>query len=299
MGFVEGVAEGFKDSQAALQSSVSTTAGVFGEEEEEVPKEKKKKKGFDFLQWIFGWILDPITAIIEGIISIVKFVINSIKFCINLKWCIKWYIFYMIGTILYLPLALLFMFFGLQSIEKRIWKAKNELHNLIVCYTGYSIIGYSDEIRDGCFFETIKPRKCPKTGIPINSGLSDILAEFMRGMFSFTYIGVVTALSFLFFFVWFFYYFAKPLMVRLYTFIMSSTKQTAEKVSGSLNEKKDKTVDLPKNITNLPTNIIENKASSSGLLNKLNPASLVSKAEEVGKSETETLDPNNLMKAVI
>jgi hypothetical protein len=281
-----GLVESFAESQAALQAS---TTGIFGEEEKEVPDEnkKKKKKGFDFLQLIFGWILDPITAIIDGIISIVKFVINSIKFCINLPWCFKWYIFYMIGTILYLPLALLFMFFGLQSIEKRIWKAKNELHDLIVCYTGYSIISYSDQIRDGCFFETIKKRKCPKAGIPINSGLSDILAEFMRGMFSFSYIGVVTALSVLFFFVWFFYYFAKPLMVRLYTFIMSYMKPKPEKGSESLNEKKDNAsvnttvTDLQKNISEttnilpLPTKIKKNKTPNYEIFNGLNASSIV------------------------
>ena len=160
----------------------------------------------------------------------------------------------MIGTILYLPLALLFMFFGLQKIEKKIWKAKKQLHDLIVCYTGYSIIGYSDEIRDGCFFETIKKRKCPAANMP-NAGLSDILAEFMRGMFSFSYIGVVTALFFFFFFVWFIYYFVKPWFVRFYAFIMSYTKQIA-------------TNSIKKNISNtantVSTKIMENKTPSSG-----------------------------------
>ena len=259
-GYKEGFKEGYKEDQAALQASVSSTAGVFGDDEEEVPDQnkKKKKKGFDFLQWIFGWIIDPITAIIEGIISLVKFVINSIKFCINLPWCFKWYLFYMIGTILYLPLALLFMFFGLQKIEKKIWKAKNDLHNLIVCYTGYSIISYSDEIRDGCFFETIKKRKCPKASMP-NAGLSEIFAELFDGLFSFSYIAVVTSLSFFLFILLFIYYFVKPLMVRLYTFLISSAKQTEEP-------------DIPKNVSEAIKNIKKlssSPASSSNLLSKL------------------------------
>lgn len=287
---------GFADSQATLQASTANTAGIFGDDDEPDPDEKpKKKKGFDFLQWLFGWILDPITAIIEGIINLVKFVINAIKFCINLNWCIKWYIFYMIGTILYLPLALLFMFFGLQKIEKKIWKAKKQLHDLIVCYTGYSIIGYSDEIRDGCFFETIKPRKCPAANMP-NIGLSDILAEFMKGMFSFTYIGVVTALSFFFFFIWFIYYFLKPFMVQFYSFIMSSTKSKMETAKNAFSEGKknisetatkfEKQVsDTAKNVSNTAENLsktmVENqKAASSGFINQLNPPSLFPKKVE-------------------
>jgi len=225
---------GFAEQQKKLESS-SSNAKVGGDDEEEVPDQNEDSEdsgGGGFLEWIFGWIIDPITAIINGVISIVKFVINAIKFCVNLRWCIKWYIFYMIGTILYLPLALLFMVFGLQKIEKKIWKAKDKMHNLIVCLTGYSIISYSDEIRDGCFFEEIKPRKCPITNMP-NAGLSDILAEFMRGMFSFSYIGVVTSLSFLFFFGWIFYYFVKPLLVRLYALIMNYIKNSPAMTSAT------------------------------------------------------------------
>jgi len=214
---------GFADEQAKLQANTSNVK-IGGDDEDAVPDEDEEKKGgFDFLQWIFGWILDPITAIIKGVIGIVKFVVNAIKFCVNLPWCIKWYIFYMIGTILYLPLALLFMFFGLQKIEKKIWKTKKKFHDLIVCYTGYSIIGYSDEIRDGCFFETIKPRICPNANMP-NAGFSDFLEELFKGLFSLSYIGVVTALSFLFFCIWFIYYFVKPIMVKIYAFMIGFIK---------------------------------------------------------------------------
>ena len=268
----------FSVSQAVLQSSTSNVK-LGGDEDEEVPDENEEKKGgFDFLQWLFGWILDPITAIINGIIGIVKFVINAIKFCINLPWCIKWYIFYMIGTILYLPLALLFMFFGLQKIEKKMWRAKKRLHDFIVCYTGYSVIGYSDEIRDGCFFEEIKPRKCPNANMP-NPGFFDFFAELFKGLFSFSYIGVVTALSFLFFFIWFIYYFVKPWFVRLYNFLMSYTKQKVEQASKSLSNMKDnasaKVSDMKNQIsekvsdlkTNVSTKILNNLQPSSGFLN--------------------------------
>jgi hypothetical protein len=225
---------GFSQQQAKLQESTQN-AKIGGDEEEEVPdqNEEKEEKEFDFLQWLFGWILDPITAIIEGIISIVKFVINSIKFCINLPWCIKWYIFYMIGTILYLPLALLFMFFGLQKIEKKIWKARDQLHDLIVCYSGYSIIRYSDEIRDGCFFEENINRKCPKPNMP-NAGFSNFFSELMKGIFSMSYIGVVTFLSFFFFFIWFIYYFVKPLVIQIYTGFIEIAHENKAITSGIL-----------------------------------------------------------------
>lgn len=284
---------GFEDSQDALNASTMVSkSALFGDEDEEVDDENgTKKKEKTFLEWLFGWILDPITAIIDGIISLVKFVMNAIKFCINLPWCIKWYIFYMIGTILYLPLSLFFMFFGLQKIEKKIWKAKKQLHDLIVCYTGYYIIGYSDEIRDGCFFETIKKRNCPTASMP-NAGLSDILAEFMRGIFSFSYIGVVTALSFFFLFLWFIYYFVKPIMVRLYAFIMSYTKQKADEVSAKMSDFNntasakvsdmktqisEKAADIQKNISETTTNLENNgKSTASGFLNTFSPANLLS-----------------------
>jgi hypothetical protein len=192
------------------------------------------------------------------------------------------------------------MFFGLQSIEKRIWKAKKQVHDLIVCYTGYSIISYSDEIRDGCFFETIKKRKCPTASMP-NAGLSDILAEFMRGMFSFSYIGVVTALSFFFFFIWFIYYFVKPWMVRFYQFIMSYTKQKVEQASKSLSNMKDKAsakisainTNVSESAKNISTNILNNTQPSSGLLNNISES-------DTDKSNTSPSDPlQNLTKVVV
>jgi len=234
---------GFSQKQAKLQTTTSTVQ--FTEDEEIVPdqNEEKEEKGFDFLQWIFGWILDPITAIIDGIISIVKFVINAIKFCINLPWCIKWYIFYMIGTILYLPITLLVMFFGLRKIEKKVWKARDSLHNLIVCYTGYSIISYSDEIRDGCFFEDIKKRKCPNPNLP-NAGFSEFFDELFKGFFSFSYIAVVTSISFFLFFAWIFYYFVKPLLVRFYSYMMDFIKNKMGAVSNYITNKKAPVSDM-------------------------------------------------------
>jgi predicted PurR-regulated permease PerM len=150
-----------------------------------------------------------------------------------------------------------------------------------VCYTGYSIIGYSDEIRDGCFFETIKKRKCPAANMP-NTGISDILKEFMKGMFSFSYIGVVTALSFFFFCIWFIYYFLKPFMVQFYNFIMSSTKSKVEAAKNVIVEAKKNVSEtankfktqVSNTAENVSKSMVENQKASSELINKLNPISL-------------------------
>ena len=210
---------GYDDAQATLQGATKS-ANPGGDDGDEVPdqnkKSSKRRKKKSFLESIFGWIIDPITAIINGVVSIVMFVVNSIKFIINLPWCFKWYMFHMIGTILYLPISLIFLFFGMQSVEKKIFGVRNKMHDWIVCNTGYSILRYSDEIRQGCYFEKKPKRSCPSYTLPGSGGLGAIFSELFNELFSLSYISVVTSISFFLFFAFVFYYVLRPLLKDMY-----------------------------------------------------------------------------------
>jgi hypothetical protein len=117
----------------------------------------------------------------------------------------------MIGTILYLPIGLIFMFFGLKQMEKKIFKARNDLHDMIVCNTGYSILRYSDEIRDGCFFETKLDRKCAINNEDYFESLKDIFSSLFSGLTSFNFVSVVNAIAIILFISYTCYYFIRPL----------------------------------------------------------------------------------------
>ena len=203
---------GYDQAQGQL-SKLSKTIDFGLDDEDEVPNQNKKKKKEDggFLEWIFGWIINPITTIIEGIIETVMFVINAIKFCINLPWCAKWYVFGLIGSILYLPISLFFFFFGLKKLETKIFKIRNQVDDFIVCNTGYNILRYSNEIRDGCYFQKAIQRKCERSEDfdPIKD-IGDLLKELFSDLTTFNFITVVNVLAILLFISLVSFYFLKP-----------------------------------------------------------------------------------------
>lgn len=205
----------YQKSQAELEKSSSVVPLSSGDEDEDEVgvEEEEKDKPFDFFQWLFGWILDPIEAIIDGIIKTVLFIKNAILFFVNLPWCFKWYLFYMIGTILYLPLGLIFLFFGLQKVEKQLFKIRDQLDDLIVCNTGYSVIRYSFQIREGCFFETNLKRNCTTFKSPLDD-MGGFIKSLFNDLTSFNFVTVVNSLAILLFIGLVLYYFLKPLFSK-------------------------------------------------------------------------------------
>lgn len=193
---------GYEDSKKQLSgSNKDDILSIVADDPDDLVEEddgKKKKKDGGFLEWLFGWIIDPIVTIIEGIIAVVMFVINAILFFANLGMCSKWYLIYIFGTILYLPITFLVLIFGLKKLEKKIFKVRNKMHDWIVCNTGHNILRYSDEIRKICFFEKIKKRKCPTFTKP-GGGFSDIFVGLFDGFSSFNYIAIVTSIATLLF----------------------------------------------------------------------------------------------------
>ena len=208
---------GYDQAQSQLGVLSNTIDFGLDDEEDEVPNQNKKKKEKGFLEWIFGWIIDPITTIIEGIINTVMFIVNAIKFCINLPWCAKWYIFGLIGSILYLPLAAFFFVFGLKKLEKKIFKIRNQVDDFIVCNTGYNILRYSNEIRDGCYFQKPIQRKCETGDFDPLQELSDLLSELFSDLSTFNFITVVNVLAILLFLGLVIFYFSKPLFQKSVT----------------------------------------------------------------------------------
>jgi ABC-type transport system involved in multi-copper enzyme maturation permease subunit len=128
------------------------------------------------------------------------FIINAIKFCINLPWCAKWYVFGLIGSILYLPLAAFFFFFGLQKVENKIFTIRNQVDDFIVCNTGYNILRYSNEIRDGCYFQKPIRRKCASDEDfdPLKE-MGDLISDLFSDLTTFNFITVVNVLAILLF----------------------------------------------------------------------------------------------------
>jgi hypothetical protein len=134
---------------------------------------RKKKKKKSFFEMIFGFVLDPLGAIISGIISTVKLVILAFNVLMHLDKCAKWFVLYVLGTILYIPFTIFFVALGLSGLEQRIWAALEYADNLIYCFSsryqiggkdGFHIIHYSDEIREICFLEKKPKHKCASSG---------------------------------------------------------------------------------------------------------------------------------------
>jgi len=209
---------GYEESQAQLANASKMVDIGENEEEDQVPNQNKKNKEKGFLEWIFGWIIDPITTIIDGIISIVMFVINAIKFCINLPWCAKWYVFGFIGSVLYLIPSAFFFVFGLKKIEKKIFKIRDKVDDFIVCNTGYNILRYSNEIRDGCYFQKPINRNCERSEDfdPIKD-ISDMILELFSDLTTFNFITVVNILAILLFVLLVIIYFSKPFFQKSVT----------------------------------------------------------------------------------
>lgn len=139
-----------------------------GEEEEDTPNEPGKS----FLELLFGFILDPVTAIIKGIIQMVKLAIVTTNIAINLNRCAKWFVIYVFCTLVYIPISMLFALLNLTKLEKKIGNIIGSLDTAIFCIIekirgpgqGFHISRFSDDIREICFLETVKPTNCSSGG---------------------------------------------------------------------------------------------------------------------------------------
>ena len=150
----------FVDEATSFLPNMNST---FGDEDE-----GSNEPGKSFLEIIFSFILDPITAIIKGIIQVVQLVIITINVATNLNRCAKWFVIYVFCTLLYIPISILFALLNLKNMEKKMWGILNSIDVVIYCIIermrgqgqGFHIIKYSDDIREVCFLETVEPTDC-------------------------------------------------------------------------------------------------------------------------------------------
>jgi hypothetical protein len=138
------------------------------EEDDDIDNEPGKS----FLEMLFGFILDPITAIIKGIIQMVELAIITVNVVMNLNRCAKWFVVYVFCTLVYIPISMLFALLNLSTLEKKIWKMLYSIDAALFCVIekirgpgqGFHIAKFSDDIREVCFLETVVPTDCKPKG---------------------------------------------------------------------------------------------------------------------------------------
>jgi hypothetical protein len=132
-----------------------------GEEEE-----GENEPGKTFIEILFSFVLDPLTAIIKGIIKMVELAIITVNIAMHLGKCSKWFVIYVFCTLVYIPISMLFALLNLAALEKKIWKTLGAVDAALFCVIakvrgeGFHITRFSDDIRSVCFLETVKPTDC-------------------------------------------------------------------------------------------------------------------------------------------
>lgn len=122
--------------------------------------------GKSFLEILFSFVLDPLTAIIKGIIQVVQFVITSINIATHLNRCAKWFVVYVFCTLVYIPISMLFALLNLKNLEKKIWNLLYSIDAGVYCIiaklrgSGFHIFKFSDDIREICFLENVSATDC-------------------------------------------------------------------------------------------------------------------------------------------
>jgi hypothetical protein len=134
---------------------------LFGDDED-----INNDSGKSFLEILFSFVLDPLTAIIKGIIQVVQMVITTINIASNLNRCAKWFVVYVFFTLIYIPISMLFALLNLKNLEKKIWNILYSIDAGVYCMIakvrgqGFHIFKFSDDIREICFLESVGPTNC-------------------------------------------------------------------------------------------------------------------------------------------
>jgi hypothetical protein len=133
-----------------------------GSEEEEGENEPGKT----FIEILFSFVLDPLTAIIKGIIKMVELAIITVNIAMHLGKCAKWFVVYVFCTLIYIPISMIFALLNLSTLEKKIWRTLYVIDAALFCVIekvrgqGFHIAKFSDDIRSVCFLENVKPTDC-------------------------------------------------------------------------------------------------------------------------------------------
>ena len=126
----------------------------------------ENEPGKTFIEILFSFVLDPLTAIIKGIIKMVELAIITVNIAMHLGKCAKWFVLYVFFTLIYIPISMLFALLNLSALEKKIWNTLYAVDAALFCVIekvrgqGFHVVKFSDEIRSVCFLETVKPTDC-------------------------------------------------------------------------------------------------------------------------------------------
>jgi hypothetical protein len=147
--------------------------------------------GKSFLEILFSFVLDPLTAIIKGIIQTIQFVITSINIATNLNHCAKWFVIHVFCTLVYIPISMLFSLLNLTNLEKKIWRTLYSIDAALYCIiakvrgSGFHIFKFSDDIREICFLENVSPTNCSggssskKKKVKLRFTISEFLGRYL------------------------------------------------------------------------------------------------------------------------
>ena len=168
--------------------------GDDGEEDYDGEDEDEINGPGGLLEWLFGWIINPIAAIIMGIVNLVNFVIQLVMFIVNFGDCWPYYFLYFGSILFYFPINIFFMLFGLSKIEAKLFQARDAFHDFLMCL-GLPITGLrnSDEIRTKCFFEPAVNRNCSSKDIDFLQKLKNL--NPFQEKFQFDFVSVLTLLT--------------------------------------------------------------------------------------------------------
>ena len=167
--------------------------------------EGENEPGKTFIEILFSFVLDPLTAIIKGIIKMVELAIITVNIAMHLGKCAKWFVVYVFCTLVYIPISMVFALLNLSVLETKIWKTLYAVDAALFCVIskvrgqGFHIAKFSDDIRSVCFLETVKPTNCSnKTSGKKKKSKSFNLANLLGSqLFLFLVILFVCALFFI------------------------------------------------------------------------------------------------------
>lgn len=144
-----------------VEELLTNVNSIFGDD-----GDMDNEPGKSFLEILFAFVLDPLTAIIKGIIQVVQFVITSINIATHLNRCAKWFVIYVFCTLVYIPISMLFALLNLTNLEKKIWNILYSIDAAVYCIiakvrgSGFHIFKFSDDIREVCFLENVSRTNC-------------------------------------------------------------------------------------------------------------------------------------------
>lgn len=106
---------------------------------------------FKYIQRVMNNIAEAFKYIPRVFVWLGSYIAGGMKFITNLNKCFGWYGLDAFGQTLYLPVKFIFWIFGLQEIEKMLWKIVEDIDCMAKKITGYHLTHYPDSIQDRCY----------------------------------------------------------------------------------------------------------------------------------------------------